>query len=211
MPACGRASRVCHEAVLRFPIARLVRALPSIALLLAAVAGCSDDDPFRPVATTPNVVTGLGLASLSTGTLAPTALDFINLRAVRPLVDPTGSANFQLALDIAGLGQVRLLPVLRMVNPPSGSASVGLQRVDVEFETLGRAPSGGYALDSTVTAAVGETWVVQLSAGLCAFGDPVYAKLVVDGINTATGRLSVRFLLNRNCGYRDLTEGLPRN
>jgi hypothetical protein len=178
---------------------------------LTSMAACSDDDPFRPVATTPNVVTGLGLAALSTGVLAPTAIDFINLRAVRPTLDGAGTVNFQLALDLEADGRVRLLPVLSMLSPPTGSTSVGLVRTDATFEALARAPTSGFVTDSAVTAAVGETWVVRLSAGLCAFGDPFYAKFVVDGVNPATRRLAVRFLLNRNCGYRDLTEGLPRN
>ncbi len=175
------------------------------------MAACSDDDPFRPEATTPNVVTGLGVAALSTGAIAPTAIDFLNLRAVRPSLDGSGAVNFQLALDLDAQGQVRLLPVLAMLSPPTGSASVGLLRTDTEFDALARAPTGGFVTDSAVTAAVGETWVVRLTAGLCVYGDPLYAKFVVDGVNQTTRRLAVRFLINRNCGYRDLTEGLPRN
>jgi hypothetical protein len=30
-------------------------------------------------------------------------------------------------------------------------------------------------------------------------------------VNPVTLRLTVRVLINRNCGYRDLTVGLPRN
>lgn len=163
------------------------------------------------MATTPNVVTGTELAALSTGTAAPTALDFINLRAVRPIIDGTGGVNFQLALDLDAQNRVRLLPVLAMLNPPTASASVGLLRTTGTFEQLSRAPTGGFIADSSVTAAVGETFVVRVNVGVCAFGDPFYGKLVVDEVNPATRRLFVRYLINRNCGYRDLVEGLPRN
>jgi hypothetical protein len=191
-----------------------LRVRPSLFIALCALvlaSACSDDDPFRPVATTPNVITGLSLAPLSAGTAAPTALDLINLRAVRPVIDAVGTVNFQLAFDLDPQNRVLLLPVLAMLSPPTGSASVGLLRTTGTFEQASRAPTGGFVSDSSVTAAVGETWVVRLNAGTCAFGDPFYGKLVVDEVNTGMRRLLVRFLINRNCGYRDLVEGLPRN
>ena len=180
-------------------------------LLVAVVSGCDQSDPFRGAATSANVVTGLSMAALSTGTAAPTALDLLSRSAVRPVVDGSGAANFQVALDVDAQGRVQLIPVLALLNPPSASVSVGLVRADASFEQLVRAPTSGFVNDSTVTASVGETWVVRLQAGLCTFGDPLYAKLVVDGVNQQTRRLAVRFLLNANCGYRDLTEGVPRN
>jgi hypothetical protein len=179
--------------------------------LLGFGAGCDQSDPFRGVASSENVVTGLGLAALSTGVAAPTAIDLLARTAVRPVIDGAGAPNFQLALDVDAQGRVLLIPVLALLNPPSASVSVGLVRSTLPFEQLGRAPTGGFVNDSTVTAAVGETWVVRLQAGLCTFGDPLYAKLVVDGVNQTTRRLAVRFLVNANCGFRDLTEGVPRN
>ena len=206
---CPRAVPRSHSSV------RLVRSRVASLLLggafVAVAAACDQSDPFRGVATSENVVTGLGMAALSTGTAAPTALDLLSRTAVRPVIDGTGAANFQLALDVDGQGRVQLIPVLALLNPPAASVSVGLARSDVAFELLERAPTGGFVNDSTVSAEVGETWVVRLQAGLCSFGDPLYAKLVVDGINQQTRRLAVRFLLNANCGYRDLTEGVPRN
>jgi tryptophanyl-tRNA synthetase len=80
-----------------------------------------------------------------------------------------------------------------------------------EVDALERAPTDGFANDSTVTVAIGETWVVRIDPQLCSFGDAFFAKLVVDDVNALTRRMAVRVLINRNCGYRDLTVGLPRN
>jgi len=190
--------------------ARIRRLLP-VVLAATILTACSQDDPFRPIATTENVVSRLNVAALSGGIEAPSAVDFVNLRAVRPSLDATGGPNFQLAFDLAADGRVRLLPVLAMLNPPSGAGTVGLVRTGASFDDLGRAPTGGFVDDSTVTAALGEVWVVRINPGLCSFGDPFYAKLVVDEVDAVTRRLSIRFLINRNCGYRDLTVGLPRN
>lgn len=193
--------------------ARVTRLASVVLALAGAVLGtaCDQTDPFRGVATSENVITGLGLAALSTGTVAPTALDLLSRTAVRPVVDATGTPNFQLALDLDAQGRVLLIPVIALLDTPGRPVSVGLVRSSVPFDQLGRAPTSGFVTDSTVTAQVGETWVVQLQAGICTFRDPFYAKLVVDGVNPQTKRLAVRFLLNANCGYRDLTEGVPRN
>lgn len=184
-----------------------------MAVLAAAliVSACSQDDPFRPSATSANVITGVSLASFSTGAVAQSAIDLINLRAVRPEVQANGLVNFQLAVDLDVSGKVNLLPVLSVLNPPGGANTVGLARSTATFEALVRAPTGGFRPDTAMLADVGETILLEVQAGTCVYGDPLYGKLVVDGVNTATRRVILRFMLNRNCGYRDLTEGIPRN
>jgi len=192
------------------PFMWLRRVLP---LVVAAtiVAACSQDDPFRPVATTDNAVSSFTVSALSAGVASPSAIEFVNLRTVRPSLDATGGPNFQLAFDLAADGRIRLVPALALVNPPSGAASVGLARTTTTFDALARAPTGGFISDSTVSTSLGEVWVIRVDPRLCSFGDPFYAKLVVDEVNMLTRRLSIRVLINRNCGYRDLTVGLPRN
>ncbi len=182
-------------------------------LVVAAtvVTACSQDDPFRPIATTESAVSSFTVTALSAGVTSPSALEFVNLRTVRPALDASGGPNFQVAFDLGADGQIRLVPALALVNPPSGATSVGLARTTSAFDDLGRAPNSGFINDSTVTAALGETWVVRVDPALCSFGDPFYAKLVVDEVNALTRRISFRVLINRNCGYRDLTVGLPRN
>lgn len=207
-PCC--LSRSFQRRPLLLKITESWRAMVGV-LCLMTVSACSDDDPFRASATVPNVTTGISLASFSTGTVAPSAIDLLNLRAVRPEVTSTGQVNFQIAVDVDAGGQIRLLPVLSLLSPPGGAISVGLGRSVADFDDLARAPTGGFVADSAVTTRVGETWLVQLQSGTCVNRDPLYGKLVVDEVNTSTKRVFVRLILNRNCGYRDLTLGLPRN
>jgi hypothetical protein len=86
-----------------------------------------------------------------------------------------------------------------------------LQRSDAAFTALERAPTRGFVNDTTLVVAAGQTVLVQLPGSGCFLGDPFYAKLVVDSVVVSERRLVVRSLVNRNCGYRALTEGLPRN
>lgn len=190
--------------------ARVRRALPLV-VAVTVLTACSQDDPFRPIATTESVVSTFSVAALSAGVASPSAIEFVNLRSVRPTLDGTGGPNFQIAFDVTADGQIQLIPALALVNPFSGASSVGLARTTTTFDALARAPTGGFVSDSTVSTTVGETWVVRVDPRLCSFGDPFYAKLVVDEVNALTRRLTVRVLINRNCGYRDLTVGLPRN
>ncbi len=185
--------------------------VPVLLLALLGLVACGGDDPFRGSATVPNEVSEISMAAFSTGTVAPSALDLVSLRVVRPELQSTGTVNFQLALDVNASGTVSLLPVLALLSPPNGGTSVGLQRTAVAFDDITRAPVDGFTADSVLTTQRGEAVFFLVQAGVCTFGEPFYGKLVVEGVNTETRRLIVRILINRNCGFRDLTIGLPRN
>jgi hypothetical protein len=51
--------------------------------------------------------------------------------------------------------------------------------------------------------------LVRLASAGCIYGEPYYAKVAVDSIIASERRIVLRTLVNRNCGYRALTEGLP--
>jgi hypothetical protein len=76
---------------------------------------------------------------------------------------------------------------------------------------LASAPLTGYTVDTAQTVSAGQTYTVQLHNSGCVYGDYFYAKLVVDSIIVPERRMVIRSLVNRNCGYRALTEGLPKN
>ncbi len=183
-----------------------------MALLATVVLGaCSDDDPFRSPATSSNVITGVSLAIFSDGALAPAGLDLLGLRAVRPEIGPSGSPNFQLAIDVDASGTMRWFPVLTLLNPPGGATTVGLLRSASTFAELARAPEDGFADDSVQVIRTGDTFIFRYLAGTCVFGDPLYGKIEVTNYDAVSRRASVRYMINRNCGYRDLIEGLPAN
>lgn len=169
------------------------RSVAVLLLVSGPVMACGNDDPFRSIATVPNVISGVSVATFSTGTTGLSAIDLVNLRAVRPEVQSNGSTNFQVAIDADAGGQLRIFPVLALVSPPSGAAAVGLLRSTAAFNALDRAPTSGFVDDTAQTASVGEAFIFRVNAGTCAFGDPLYGKLEIESFSTATQRATVRF------------------
>lgn len=190
------------------------RPLPGRRRLLIAltllVAACGGDDPFRPRASLPNAERSYALFSLTGAPGLPAAIDFLSDRVVIPEVVGQ-SANFDLAFDIDRQGRVTVLPARLVASPPNAPAQLQLQVVSGTFEALTRAPTSGYVTDSTRTLAVGQVLAIQLPTpqAVCVFQEPYYGKLVVDSIIPATRRLVIRTIINRNCGYRSLSVGLP--
>jgi len=142
----------------------------------------------------------------------PAAYQYSTETLVRPQVLSSGALNFDVAFDLTADGKVRLLPAKYVVPlPPAGAPVIGLQKMTALYEQLVRAPNNGYTLDSAVTASVGETYTLELRDSGCSFGEYFYAKLTIDSVIVSQRRIVVRSLVNRNCGYRSLTEGLPKD
>ena len=136
-----------------------------------------------------------------------------------------GNFNFDVAFDIDAANKVIVYPQ-RFVGVPCiqgapncggvlGAKRVGLQRLAVPFDDLGRAPNGGYALDSTFVLAPGEGLTMQVQDGQdCSlFLSTVhYTKLVIDSVDAGRRAVFFRAVHNPNCGYRSLVAGVvPKN
>jgi len=180
---------------------------------LSALGACGDDNSLLSPATTENVIRTYSVYAMSgTSPALPAAYRFTTESLERPQILSNGGVNFDMAFDLTANNQVSLVPVRVVVPlPPAGATSLGLRTSDASFTALERAPTTGFRADTSLVVGVGQTVLVQVQGGGCFLGDPLYAKLVVDSIITAERRLVVRSLTNRNCGYRALTEGLPRN
>jgi hypothetical protein len=181
--------------------------------LLTTLAACGDNDGVIGIANNQNVERTTAVYALSgTSASLPAAYYFISESLVRPQLLTTGTVNFEIAFDIDAEGRVALLPA-RVVVPdsPGGTPSVGIQKSTVAFDEVQRAPDRNYVRDSTFTAQVGDTFVIQLLSSGCTFGDPLYAKLIIDSINLAERRIQFTSMVNRNCGFRGLVPGLPTN
>ena len=179
----------------------------------SALLACGDDNSFLQDAFVENVDRQYQIWAL-TGTPAalPAGYQFTSESLVRPQVLGGGSLNFDVAFDLTADGKVLVLPARLVVPlPPGGAPPVGVLRWPAAYEQLLRAPDRGYTLDTSAVLAVGETISIQLPNSGCTFGEPFYAKLTVDDINVAERTMLVRTLVNRNCGYRALTEGLPKD
>ena len=189
------------------------RALSFCAALLVAdgSAACSDSNPFLSPATRENVVSTFSVWTLTgSNPTLPAAMLFSNLTAERPQVLSNGSVNFEVAFDLTGDGKVRFVPARALVpQSPAGAPVVGMQRSSSAFNALTRAPERGYTDDSTLVVSVNEVVLVRLASAGCIYGEPYYAKVAVDSIIANERRIVLRTIVNRNCGYRALTEGLP--
>lgn len=146
----------------------------------------------------------------------PAAFDVGGQRVTRI----TAEIAFDVAFDIALDGRARLVPARQVAATrdlggfgPSSSPRVGLQKATGTFESLSRAPNGGYAHDSTLVVATGEAVFVEVTSDICQFSlsSQIYGKLVVDSIDTAARRLYFRSVVDPNCGFRSLQPGIPRN
>jgi len=130
---------------------------------------------------------------------------------VRSAVRVDGNANFDVAFDLNGTGQVLVYPVQKVVSTISGNRQVGLKKVTTNVAI---APTGTY-LDSTVVAAPGDVIVLQsLRNGTndaCQFdiSPYIYTKLVIDSVSVPTRSIFVGATLDPNCGFRSFEAGLP--
>jgi hypothetical protein len=136
-----------------------------------------------------------------------------------------GNFSFDIAFDIDASNKVVVYPQ-RFVGVPCiadalfcggtlAAKPVGLLRLTVPFDSLGRAPGAGYKFDSTFVVSPGDGLVMQVQdANDCSlFISTVhYTKLVVDSIDAARRAVFFRTVHNPNCGYRSLVAGVvPKN
>ena len=191
------------------------RALSFSALIVMAVAGtaCGDTNSMLMPASSENTARNHSVFALSgTSASLPAAYQFTSERLARPQLLLNGGVNFDVAFDLTPDNKVKLLPVRLVVPlPPAGVTSVGMLKSTSAYSALARAPDQGYIIDSALVVGIGETVVLQLPGSGCIYGEPYYAKMVVDSIIAAERRIVFGSLVNRNCGFRALTVGIPKN
>lgn len=191
------------------------RALSLSALIVMAIAGtaCDDTNNMLMPASSENTARIFSVFALSgTSATLPAAYQFTSERLARPQLLLNGGVNFDVAFDLTADNKVKLLPVRLVVPlPPAGVTSVGMLKSTSAYSALARAPDRGYIIDSALVVGIGETVVLQLPGSGCIYGEPYYAKMVVDSIIAAERRIVFGSLVNRNCGFRALTVGIPKN
>ena len=170
-------------------------------LLVAVLAACGggDDLPANPQA---NVIDTITIGSLS-GTPITTPSGFsVASGAVRTDL----SADFDFAFNIQPDGQPVFLPRAEL-GLPSSTANPGVQRRNETFDEIDQASSNGYVTDDPVPIALGERYMVRSRVVCGTLGVPLYAKIEIIGFEDRLVHLKT--LANVNCGYKDLTPGVP--
>ncbi len=177
----------------------------------AALALSSCRDPVNLVASRDTVTDTLVVYALSGSPLAfPTAL----VTPAHTVVRADANISFDIAFDIDAQGNALLYPFRLIVDPTAARRTVGILTVNVPFDSLLRAPSGGYRYDSVTVAPTGTVAVIQATRDIeCRFdiGRQIYSKIVIDEIDAITRRIAFRILVDPACGFRDLVPGRPKH
>lgn len=189
-----------------------LRTLLAATLVAGLIAACSTED-FLAKPTEEN-----DTVSATLGALKSTPVTVPSGYATRPgsVFEGSGPVRLDLSSDVEFVYDID--PVLGPAFYPAeaigllthASTNPGLQRMAVPFDSLLKARSNGYTLDQPLAVDSGDVFLVR-SKVRCSIGVPVYSKLEVTGIDTTAHTVTFRIMVNRNCGYRDLDYGLPKN
>ena len=128
--------------------------------------------------------------------------------------------SFDVAFDLVASGGVKLVPA-RLVSATRtvgggqvvATQRVGLQLAQGSFESVTKAPTSGFKYDSTVTVTPGQTVLLEVSSDQCQFSlaSLIYAKLVVDSVQTESRKIFFRATRDPNCGFKSFAPGIPKN
>ena len=189
--------------------------LARVAVVACAVLAVACGDITRQKATYASALAPFSLYTITQSPAAePNALNFLG-----GVTRASSSFAFDLAFDIDATGRVIVYPVRVLGGAPAGPLKrVGLQVVPGGFEALREAPQTGYDTVSAKTVSVGTALAVELRDPTACFSYSIltsqllYAKLVVDSVNTATRRIFGKIVVDPNCGYRGLVpDSIPTN
>jgi hypothetical protein len=194
------------------PLEMPFRKLTVAALAVTLLSACGNDSLFN--ASAPTIADTYTIFAL-TGTppAYPSALDTYFRQPVR--VD--GSGAFDVAFDLDPSGRIVIYPVKLVVRSLNGDRRIGLMKVAESFALVTSAPKGTYQTDSAVVVSPGEVVVIEAQrnrgSDACQFAlsPNIYTKLVVDSVAIATRTITVRTVMDPNCGFRSFEEGIPGN
>ncbi|OFV91226.1 MAG: hypothetical protein A3J75_01855 [Acidobacteria bacterium RBG_16_68_9] len=169
--------------------------------------GLACSDSLLGPASVPNTVDTVTLYALSgTAISAPSAYSMLDVRSVR--TDTT--SQFDFAFDITAAGT----PLLYSAGALGLSAEPGLQRSTKRFADVRTAPNEGYSADS-LEMKIDSVFVARSRgsfAGCLFLGSvPRYGKFRVLAIDGTARSITLETLVNLNCGFRSLEEGIPKS
>jgi hypothetical protein len=174
--------------------------------LVAGVAAC--DDPFKIQASFQNENQSFTIAALTGADVSAPAGLYLDGKTI---VRIAGDFSFDIAFDIDAQGKPVFIPVGMVGTPLTGAKPIGFQRITGGYDNLSEAPKTGYHFDSTMVVNPGAAIAIQAQSSNCTLSltPYIFAKVVIDSVNPATRMLYGRTVINLNCGFRQLTTGLP--
>ena len=122
--------------------------------------------------------------------------------------------GFDVAWDIGPSGEAIAYTPRMVASQLVGTRRVGLLLAEGPFEAVLKAPTGGYKYDSLLVLPMGKVLLVDVFDPSCPVGSllgpNIRSKIQLDSVVPLRKSLYMRILANRNCGFRDLVPGLPR-
>jgi hypothetical protein len=196
---------------------RVFRATSFLALTLCAVLAAACGNPFAIKAPYVAVTDTFTISALTRTPVSARAAwrigDFLRYR-----LDSLGN-QFDLGLDIDATGRVIVYPARTVAVPPPGTLNapptVGVQASTEAYDVVDRAPPTGYTVDTAIVVNKGQTVFVRTTTNYCALqtsttgGTVLYAKFLVDSIDTVNRVLRVRSVIQPSCNFRSFASGVP--
>lgn len=186
------------------PRTRTLAALLATVLLAGA---CEDPFPEPELRTNLDVPLLEAWAMTGSSPALPTAMAV----PVHTVIRTDAAGSFDIAFDIDADGRLRVIPVSLVVTPLTGTRAVGLQAGVGNYTTIVEAPRDGWVFDSVLTVNPGGSFLVKAQTAFCRgdFRPDIYAKFYVDSVLPAERRIRISTRVNPNCGYRQLSAGVP--
>ncbi|MDB4892602.1 MAG: hypothetical protein JWL61_4457 [Gemmatimonadetes bacterium] len=175
-----------------------------VAVVAFAVLAVACGDLTRPKATYANALSTYTIYGLTNApATASTALSFLGGAS-----HANASFLFDVAFDLDASGRAVIYPVRTLAGAAVGTTKrVGLQTVAGSFDLLRMVPQTGYDTVNVKTVSPGTVLAVELRDATACFSYSLitsqflYAKLVVDSINTVAKKIYIRTVVDPNCGY----------
>jgi hypothetical protein len=194
---------------------RSVGLRPKILALIAAVvavAGIACGDLTGVPASLPTLADSTVVYAINGAPPgAPTALHVY----AGQLFSADATFLFDVAFDIDASGHPVILPQRVVASGLAATHTVGLQAATSAYETITRAPTSGYRVDTALVATLGVPVLVQTTdpntCSVSLTGTVLYAKLVIRSVNPATRQMVVQFTTDPNCGFRSFLPGIPKD
>jgi hypothetical protein len=179
--------------------------LSRVAVATLALAAIACGGPTLPKASYPSLLSTYALYPFTGAPAhASTALSFSG-----GSVRADATFGFDVALDLDASGNVVVYPVRTVAGDLAGTLKrVGLQPMAGAFESVRDLPTTGYDTLSVRTLAPGAVLAVEIQEiATCQYttgGLYMYAKMVVDSVTGTPRRIFGRYVLDPNCGYRQV-------
>ena len=178
------------------------------AALLSAASSCGDPTAIKAQFDTDSA----HVEVFAVNGTSPTLPSAIRTRSILP-VRVGNDFNFDVAWDIGPGGEVIAYTPRMLANELVGTRTVGLLLAEGPFEALTKAPVNGYKYDSLLTVPGDKLLLVDVIDPTCnisILGPNIRSKIQIDSVNLERRAIYLRVLSNPNCGFRDLTPGLPK-